>query len=333
MAQPRARAAQARMRTRRWALSCSCPSGRRLDRSIGGGRRRRRPPHGGAGKRRAPSRARCLGDGAEQGGERLRLGLVAGVHLDVGLGVERRAAFQDGIEVVHGLRPVGHWPQVALGEHAAHVLIGRGAEPDDEAGARAADRRSAGSVTRLPPVAITTRSKRATMVSRHCRSSERNMAWPCTAKISDSSMPLARSISRSSSTNGTASAWAASWPSVVLPAPRRPTSAMRPWRRGARLAEPLRDEPPRLGQLRRRQALQLVQGEREIHGALRRVAHQRGGLDAQRLGDLAQHQQGGIAGAPLQLGQVALGHTGCARERLARHAAAGRPAAPARPRA
>ena len=93
--------------------------------------------------------------------------------------------------------------------------------------------------------------------------------------------------------------------------------------RSAGLAEPLGDQAPRLGKLRRRQALQLMQGERQVHGTLGRVAHQRGGLDAERLGDLAQHQKRGIAGPALQLRQVALGHPRSPRQRLARHAAAG----------
>ena len=41
-----------------------------------------------------------------------------------------------------------------------------------------------GSVTRLPPVAITTRSKRAMTASRHWRSRRRYVLWPWLAKIS-----------------------------------------------------------------------------------------------------------------------------------------------------
>ena len=95
---------------------------------------------------------------------------------------------------------------------------------------------------------------------------------------------------------------------------------MRPCGRGVRRPEALGQQPARLGEVGGRQALELVDGERQVDRPLRRVADQGGGLDAQRIGELAQHQQRGIAGAALQLGQVALGDARRLGQRLARHA-------------
>ena len=49
-----------------------------------------------------------------------------------------------------------------------------------------------------------------------------------------------------------------------------------------------------------------MQGEREVDGALGCIAHQRGGFDAERLGDLAQHQQRRIAGTAFELARAAI---------------------------
>ena len=92
---------------------------------------------------------------------------------------------------------------------------------------------------------------------------------------------------------------------------------------GARWPEALAQQPARLGEVGGRQPLELVDGKGEIDGPLGRVADQRGGLDAERLGELAQHQQRGIAGAALELGQVALRDARRLGQRLPRHAAAG----------
>ena len=98
---------------------------------------------------------------------------------------------------------------------------------------------------------------------------------------------------------------------------------MRPCAEALGGAEALGEQAARLGQVGGRQALQLVQGQGQVDGPLRRVADERGGLDAERIGDLAQHQQRGIAGAALELGQIALGHARRLGQRLARHAPAG----------
>ena len=66
-----------------------------------------------------------------------------------------------------------------------------------------------------------------------------------------------------------------------------------------------------------------MDSKRQIDRPLRRITHQRGSFDAERIGELTQHQEGGIAGAALQLRQIALGNPGRLGERLARHAPAG----------
>ena len=106
---------------------------------------------------------------------------------------------------------------------------------------------------------------------------------PCVAKISDSSMPLARSISRSSSTKGTASASGGELAERRLAGAAQADQRDAARARARRLAEALGDQLARLGQLGRRQALQLVHGERQVDRPLRLVADQSGGLDAQRV--------------------------------------------------
>ena len=47
----------------------------------------------------------------------------------VGLGVELAAAFEDAAQIVHGFGVGGHGAGVALGDHAAHVFFGLGLHP------------------------------------------------------------------------------------------------------------------------------------------------------------------------------------------------------------
>ncbi len=55
---------------------------------------------------------------------------AAGVIGEIGLRVKCGAAFQDQAEIVHGFAAVGHGPQVALGDDAVHVVFRLGLEPD-----------------------------------------------------------------------------------------------------------------------------------------------------------------------------------------------------------
>ena len=121
------------------------------------------------------------------------------------------------------------------------------------------------------------------MVSRHCRSSSAKHRLAVRGEDLRQLHAAARSISRSSSMNGTPSASAASWPSVVLPAPAQPHQ--RDAALGGRRSrtEALCDQLARLGQLVRRQPLQLMHGKRQVDRLLGLVAHQGGGLDAQGL--------------------------------------------------
>ena len=64
-----------------------------------------------------------------------------------------------------------------------------------------------------------------------------------------------------------------------------------------------------------------MDGERQVNWLLGQVADQVGDLHAQRVGDLAQHQERGVAGAALQLGEVTLGHARGLGQDFARHAA------------
>src|SRR5262245_38143357 len=61
-------------------------------------------------------------------------GAAAGQKGHVGLGVKRLAAAQNGDEILHRARAVGHRAHVALRHHAFHVLFRRGLHPDREAG-------------------------------------------------------------------------------------------------------------------------------------------------------------------------------------------------------
>ena len=85
----------------------------------------------------------------------------------------------------------------------------------------------AGSVTIEPEVAITNSLCSDSTRSSASRSARRKVSWPNNWKISVSDVPVMRSISRSSSMKGTSSFLASERPSVDLPPPRSPISAMR----------------------------------------------------------------------------------------------------------
>ena len=75
-----------------------------------------------------------------------------------------------------------------------------------------------------------------------------------------------------------------------------------------------------------------MQDQGQVDRSLVLVADELRRFQAQCIGDLAKNEQRSIAGAPLQLGQVALRNARRLEKRLARHAAArAAPAARARP--
>ena len=113
---------------------------------------------------------------------------------------------------------------------------------------------------------------------------------------------------------------ASALPSVVLPAPRRPTSAIRFLR--------VDSSWPKSRISRNTTSSSRCSGSRSRK---RRMSRCSTGFpapsmssvsgSAERAGDAAQQQHGGVAFAGFELGEVALGHPGALRQHLARHAA------------
>jgi hypothetical protein len=138
--------------------------------------------------------------------------------------------------------------------------------------------------------------------------------------------PANFSISRLSSTNGKPRSSASIWPSVDLPAPRRPISATRAGARRIALAPPVPSSSPTATRTRLQRGLVAVLQQFADQQPFGRgggdVADQFGQRALQRTGHLQQHQDRRIADAVFQVGQVALGHVGRQRQRLAGHAAA-----------
>src|SRR5262249_3607546 len=96
--------------------------------------------------------------------------------------------------------------------------------------------------------------------------------------------------------------------------------AVAPPRRHRR-AERAAEEPPRLGELLRRDALQGLDEEGELARPVRPLAHELRQRQAHRLRHLAQQDDRDVALAALELRQIALRDAGIARQDLPRHAA------------
>ena len=133
-------------------------------------------------------------------------------------------------------------------------------------------------------------------------------------------MPASRSISRSSSTNGTRSSAASALPSVVLPAPRRPTSATRLRRDAAsspksRISRNTTSSRRCAGSPSRKRRMSRCSTERS------RGVEQLGQRHVERARDAAQQQHRRVAFARFELREVALRDAGALRDGLARHAA------------
>src|SRR6218665_3160177 len=131
--------------------------------------------------------------------------LPRGVDRDVGLGVEGCAAVEDAPQIVHCLLAVGHGPHIPLRHHAPHMLLGGGAQPDG--GAMRQQLLEGGRVRDDAP------GRR-----------DDDLAVDLQRFFQ---RPARDSIAWLSSMKGISSARASSGPSVDLPAPRRPTKAMR----------------------------------------------------------------------------------------------------------
>ena len=136
--------------------------------------------------------------------------------------------------------------------------------------------------------------------------------------------PAMRSISRLSSTNGSSSASARRRPSVDLPAPRSPISAMRRPRAGSSGAgaEQLADGDAGAAQVGVALAAQRLAQHQPLGRAGRDVADQLGEVAVERAGDLLQDQDRGVADAVFEVGQVPLRHARGLGDRLASQAAA-----------
>ena len=171
----------------------------------------------------------------------------------VGLGVERGAAGQDAAQVVHRLAAGRHRPGVALRGDARHVLLGRRLQPDRRAvrragveGRRLGDDAARRGDHRLGVRRARSRRARAARSAgrRRCRRGRGSRG--CCSRRSARSRGSARRTARSSAS-------ASSAPSVDLPAPRRPISAMRRPRAGSRAAG-RRTAAPSATRARRRSA-------------------------------------------------------------------------------
>jgi hypothetical protein len=89
----------------------------------------------------------------------------------------------------------------------------------------------------------------------------------------------------------------------------------------AAVAEQLRDRDPRPAQLRIRTTGQRIADQQPFGGRRGHVADHLGNRAAERRRKLLQDQERRIADALLEIRQVALGHAGCERRRLARESA------------
>ena len=87
--------------------------------------------------------------------------------------------------------------------------------------------------------------------------------------------------------------------------------------RCVRLAEALRQHTPGLRNLRRRKPLELVDCQRQVDRPFGLITDDLGHLEPQGIRNLAQDEQGGIAGTSFQFCQIALRDTGCLGQDLA----------------
>ena len=249
--------------------------------------------------------------------------LSARVHMDVGFAVEHFAFDEDSFQVGHRVAVVRHRTQVALFEHPLHVVGWRGAQPD-RAAARQQLLERPDSETRLPPVASTKRGYRLRTVSRHFCSSRRNPRWPRKSNTRSSVRPLSSSMRRSSSRNGISSRSARAAPTVDLPAPRKPTNAIRLCRVAA-------SGPPKCSNSSCRARFRSSSGSRRRNSTVwtkldrrfRAFEQERIQRHREGLGDLVQHQEGQVAVAKLNLREISLGDAGLLGEQLSRHPAPG----------
>ncbi len=124
--------------------------------------------------------------------------------------------------------------------------------------------------------------------------------------------------------NGQPRCCASSRPSVDLPAPRRPTSAMRRARSAFSAARHARlDLLGERRQLAFRHLREQIENVAERDRARARFREQRGGGKIERLRDRAQHAHGRVAGAAFDLRQVPLRGFRRLRQLPPRHAALG----------
>ena len=254
-------------------------------------------------------------------------GCRAGVDSQVGLRIERGAPGEDALQVLHRFLAVGHGSQVALGADALHVVLRVGLQPDvvqwassrlkvavsETSAARGGDHGFGIDLDRL--------LERAPFVAA--------VGVLAVERLDLATLqPANFSISRLSSTNGKPEVVRQRRPSVDLPAPRSPISAMRglrwplpcspPVRRAARRSPRARGAASASSRLLEQFADQQPFGRAGGH-----VAEQFGQRALQRVGHLQQHQDRGVADAVLEVGEMALGDAGALGQRLARHAAAG----------
>ena len=121
--------------------------------------------------------------------------------------------------------------------------------------------------------------------------------------------------------NGTFRSAARRRPRVDLPPPRSPISAMRPLRVALDGPELRQQQLARARKFRRRQAVDELGQQQVLDRLVRPLVDQLGGRHAHGVGDPAQQHDRAVAGAGLELGEVAFRHLGVARQHLARHAA------------
>ena len=174
----------------------------------------------------------------------------------------------------------------------------------------------------LPEVAITKARCWRSTLSSASRSARRKVSWPNMSKISLNDAPLRRSISRSSSMKGTSSRAASKRPSVDLPPPRSPISAMRALRRSSDGSLKCRSSNSRasasaLGGSRSRNCESRTRSSARLGAFVDQLRHRH--ADGAR--DPPQQHDRAVALAGFELRQIALRHFGVLRQRLARHAA------------
>ena len=124
--------------------------------------------------------------------------------------------------------------------------------------------------------------------------------------------------------NGQPSSSASRCPSVDLPAPRSPTSAIRRARSAdRRLFRARLDQVGDRGKLGQRHAAQEIEDVGHRGGAAVAARQQFDDRNVERLGDRLEHDDGRVALAAFDLREIALGRAGALRKLPPRHAALG----------